>query len=234
MVLDLARQLDLDAVEEDLRPYDLYTADEAFITGTSPRVLPVTRADNRRIGDRRPGPVTKQLLAAWSETGGVDIVGQAFTHPRASLPRPEQRPGSVFHSQGHAKGARGRRLRGDLKDRSRRRRHGAGAGQGGGQRPHRGRCKRRHSFDLRRRDPNLRAHARVLIGRQGSRGLPTRAYTSAHSAKCRTDGWPSGLLRLSALTLCCRVRTPVSKGKSLGSPQVLRLPFQPATVMRER
>ena len=78
MVLELADQLGIEAVEEDLQPYDLYTADEAFITGTSPCVLPVTKADHRQIGDGRPGPVVRQLLAAWSETVGVDIVGQAL------------------------------------------------------------------------------------------------------------------------------------------------------------
>ncbi len=76
-VLDLANQLGIEAVEEDLQPYDLYSADEAFFTGTSPCVLPVTRADHRQIGDGRPGPVAKQLLAAWGEMVGVDIVGQA-------------------------------------------------------------------------------------------------------------------------------------------------------------
>lgn len=77
MVFDLADQLNIPVIEEDLQPYDLYTADEAFFSGTSPCVLPVTRADRRQIGDGNPGPITQQLLAAWSESVGVDIVGQA-------------------------------------------------------------------------------------------------------------------------------------------------------------
>lgn len=77
MVFDLARQLNIPVVEEDLQPYDLYTADEAFFSSTSPCVLPVTRVDRRQVGDGEPGPVTQQLLAAWSESVGVDIVGQA-------------------------------------------------------------------------------------------------------------------------------------------------------------
>ena len=78
MVFDLARQLDIPVVEEDLQPYDLYTADEAFFTSTSPCVLPLTVVDHRRIGDGKPGPVTQQLLAAWSEAVGVDVVDQAL------------------------------------------------------------------------------------------------------------------------------------------------------------
>ncbi len=77
MVFDLARQLEIPVVEEDLQPYDLYTADEAFFSSTSPCVLPVTRVDRREIGDGRTGPVTQQLLAAWSEAVGVSIADQA-------------------------------------------------------------------------------------------------------------------------------------------------------------
>ena len=77
MVMDLADQLGIPAVEEDLQPYDLYTADEAFFTSTPFSMLPVTEVDRRPIGDGRTGPITKQLMAAWSEAVGVDIVDQA-------------------------------------------------------------------------------------------------------------------------------------------------------------
>ena len=82
MVLDLADQLNIPIVEEDLQPYDMYTSDEAFFSSTSPCVLPVTRVDKRQVGDGKPGPVTQQLLAAWSEAVGVDIVDQALTFSR--------------------------------------------------------------------------------------------------------------------------------------------------------
>ena len=77
MVLDMAAQLDISVVEEDIQPYDLYTSDEVFFSRTGPGVLPVTRVDNRQIADGKPGQVMQQLLAAWSEAVGVDIVGQA-------------------------------------------------------------------------------------------------------------------------------------------------------------
>ncbi|MGQ4807416.1 D-alanine aminotransferase [Candidatus Entotheonellaceae bacterium PAL068K] len=83
MVFDLAAQLHLPVVEEDLQPYDLYTADEVFFSSTSPCVLPVTQVDKRQIRDGKPGPITQQLLDEWSETVGVNIVGQAqrFSQP---------------------------------------------------------------------------------------------------------------------------------------------------------
>lgn len=77
VVFDLADQLGIPIVEEDLQPYDLYTADEAFVSFTGPGVLPMTRADHREIGDGKVGPVVKQLIAAWSELVGIDIVDQA-------------------------------------------------------------------------------------------------------------------------------------------------------------
>ena len=80
MVFDLAEQLGIPLVEEDLQPYDLYTSDEAFFTSTSPCVLPVTHVDRRQIGDGKPGPVAQQLLAAWSEAVGLDIVDQALRY----------------------------------------------------------------------------------------------------------------------------------------------------------
>jgi branched-chain amino acid aminotransferase len=76
-VIDLAKQLDIRLVEEDLQPYDLYTADEVFIASTSPCVLPVSRVDRRTVGDGKPGPVVARFLEAWSELVGLDIVEQA-------------------------------------------------------------------------------------------------------------------------------------------------------------
>ena len=77
MVIDLARQLDIPLEEEDLQPYDLYTADEAFWATTSMCVMPMTVVDKRFIADGEPGPMSQHILAAWSESVGVDVVGQA-------------------------------------------------------------------------------------------------------------------------------------------------------------
>ena len=84
MTLDLAEQLEIPAYEEDLQSYDLYTADEAFFTSTPFSILPVTQVDRRGIGDGKPGPVTQQLLAAWSDAVGIDMVDQAVRQSEAS------------------------------------------------------------------------------------------------------------------------------------------------------
>jgi len=89
MVFDLGRELGIPVLEEDLQPYDLYTADEAFFTSTSPCVLPVTQVDRRPIAGGKPGPVVARLLSAWSEIVGVDIAAQARHYaPREQLESP--------------------------------------------------------------------------------------------------------------------------------------------------
>jgi len=75
----LAKELGIPVSEEDLQPYDLYTADEAFFTSTSPCVLPVTKVDRRPIGDGKPGPTVQRLLQAWSETVEIGKWRSAYT-----------------------------------------------------------------------------------------------------------------------------------------------------------
>ena len=82
VVFELADQLGIPIVEEALQPYDAYTADETFLANTIFQLLPVGTIDNRRVGDAVPGPISKQLLAAWSEMVGLDIADQALQQAR--------------------------------------------------------------------------------------------------------------------------------------------------------
>jgi len=45
--------------------YDIYTADEAFLTGTAAEVIPFVKLDQRAIGDGKPGEISKQLITAF-------------------------------------------------------------------------------------------------------------------------------------------------------------------------
>lgn len=73
---ELAPRLGISVVEKNLDPYDVYTADEAFISGTPFSILPVTQINSAKIGTGAVGPVFKRLLAAWSDNVGVDIEAQ--------------------------------------------------------------------------------------------------------------------------------------------------------------
>ena len=79
-VFELAHQLGLPITEGDFTPYDMYTADEAFVTATSAEILPVCSVDGISIGETIPGPITGRLMKALSEKVGVDIAEQALSH----------------------------------------------------------------------------------------------------------------------------------------------------------
>ncbi|MCS6798146.1 MAG: aminotransferase class IV [Myxococcota bacterium] len=66
-VLEVARAARLVVEQRVLFPPDLYGAREAFITSTLREVVPVVRVDGWTVGDGRPGPVTRALLAALRE-----------------------------------------------------------------------------------------------------------------------------------------------------------------------
>jgi branched-chain amino acid aminotransferase len=60
-VIELAREATFAVEELPLNRYDLYTADEMFLTGTAAEIVAVTRLDGRVIGSGKPGPTTQQL-----------------------------------------------------------------------------------------------------------------------------------------------------------------------------
>jgi branched-chain amino acid aminotransferase len=64
-VLDLARKLRIPAAEEAFTRYDVFTADEAFLSGTAAEVVPVVLVDGRPVGSGKPGPVTQRLRKAF-------------------------------------------------------------------------------------------------------------------------------------------------------------------------
>ena len=66
-VIGLARDAGIKIVHTDLTKYDLYTADEMFLTGTAAEIIAVTRIDGRSIGWGKPGPVTQQLNRAFRQ-----------------------------------------------------------------------------------------------------------------------------------------------------------------------
>jgi branched-chain amino acid aminotransferase len=66
-VLELAPGLGLEAKEQFFTLYDVWAADEAFITGSAAEVAPVVEVDGRSIGDGKPGPTTKKIMKAFRD-----------------------------------------------------------------------------------------------------------------------------------------------------------------------
>ena len=65
VLLEIARSLGITVKEQNIGYFDLYTADEMICTGTAAEVAPITWVDGRTIGSGKPGPVTRQLMAAF-------------------------------------------------------------------------------------------------------------------------------------------------------------------------
>jgi len=62
VIMKLAEKLGYKAVEANITPTDLFTADEAFFTGTAAEVVPIVEVNKRKIGEGKPGPITKRLM----------------------------------------------------------------------------------------------------------------------------------------------------------------------------
>jgi branched-chain amino acid aminotransferase len=71
-VIDLARKQGLEVREERMSRFDIYTADEMFLTGTGAELIPVVKVDGRTIGEGGVGPVFKGLLGDFHELVKVD------------------------------------------------------------------------------------------------------------------------------------------------------------------
>ncbi len=78
VVLEIAAKMGITVLERDLGYFDLYTADEVFVTGTAAEVAPIREIDGRVIGNGKPGPITRQLMAAFrtaTQKEGTPIEG---------------------------------------------------------------------------------------------------------------------------------------------------------------
>jgi branched-chain amino acid aminotransferase len=67
VLFELAREHQIPIFERELTRYDIYTADECFLTGTAAEVIPAVQLDRILIGTGQPGPVTLKLIASFRE-----------------------------------------------------------------------------------------------------------------------------------------------------------------------
>ena len=78
VVFELAAAAGIPAAERELTTYDIYAADECFLTGTAAEVIPAVELDRRPIGHGRPGPITLRLVDAFRDltrSSGTPIYG---------------------------------------------------------------------------------------------------------------------------------------------------------------
>ena len=66
-VIEVLDQMGYKTIEANLGLFDLYTADEIFVTGTLAEMAPLIKVDGRLIGDGKPGPLTRKLAKGLKE-----------------------------------------------------------------------------------------------------------------------------------------------------------------------
>jgi branched-chain amino acid aminotransferase len=66
-IIQIAKSKGMPLVEQRFTRDELYTAHEAFFTGTAAEVTPIREVDDRKIGEGNPGPMTRQLQGAFFE-----------------------------------------------------------------------------------------------------------------------------------------------------------------------
>ena len=81
-IFELAKELDIPCIEKNIEPYDVYTADEAFMTGTPFSLLPVVSLNGELIKNGLRGSITDKLIKKWSANVGLDIEQQILDYSK--------------------------------------------------------------------------------------------------------------------------------------------------------
>jgi len=81
-VIELAAKLGIPFAVRDLQVFDAVNADEAFLASTPYCLMSVTKINGTRVGTGKPGAIYNQLVKAWSERVGLDVVQQVVEGAR--------------------------------------------------------------------------------------------------------------------------------------------------------
>ena len=64
-IFDIAKDIGVPIREADMTRYDIWVADECFLTGSGAEVIPTVKLDGRVIGTGKPGPITQRVMEAF-------------------------------------------------------------------------------------------------------------------------------------------------------------------------
>src|SRR4029077_931360 len=96
-IIKIAADLDYELVEHNLARAELYLADEVFLSGTAPELVPVREVDDRAIGTGEPGPVTRAIQLTFDDAlhgrnpryaDWLDVVEVPSGHPASTAGSP--------------------------------------------------------------------------------------------------------------------------------------------------
>ena len=77
-IIKIARNLDIDVIETEIARSELTISDEIFLTGTAAEITPIISIDSKKIGDGKPGNITKRMMGEY--TGIVMNKNKDYSH----------------------------------------------------------------------------------------------------------------------------------------------------------
>jgi branched-chain amino acid aminotransferase len=80
ITMKLAEKLGYTVIERIITPTALFTADEAFFTGTAAEIIPIVEVNRRVIGEGKPGPITRHLMSEFAKLLGDPNEGTPIYH----------------------------------------------------------------------------------------------------------------------------------------------------------
>jgi len=66
-IIKIAKDLDIDFIERDISRSELIISDEIFLTGTAAEITPIISMDSKKIGNGKPGSITKKMMQEYSD-----------------------------------------------------------------------------------------------------------------------------------------------------------------------
>ncbi len=100
-IIDLAEEAGIPVKETELTRYDVFVADECFLTGTGAEMVGVVKVDSRVIADGQPGPITRMLLEKFRQltrSTGTPIFGEENPAADVSADSPIRDQAEASHS----------------------------------------------------------------------------------------------------------------------------------------
>lgn len=85
VVLDIAKKLKLTTHEHVLTRHELFISEECFLTGTAAEIIPVIEVDGRKIGDGRPGKITKLIMQEFAKRTKTDGVRYTMKNEKCKM-----------------------------------------------------------------------------------------------------------------------------------------------------
>ena len=66
-IIKIAKDLDMDFIERDIARSELIISDEIFLTGTAAEIIPIISMDSKKIGNGKPGDITKKMMQEYTD-----------------------------------------------------------------------------------------------------------------------------------------------------------------------